>query len=375
MKFFKTLKEAFLRKRSLFLILFVLGFAGMKIAKSSSYFTEYIFARHIFKFLSQGISLITGIFPFSVAEVMIILCPFLVIALIVGFVVKMVKNKDKRLFLVFTFFINCACMASVVYFFYSFGCGMNYYRYTVGDLLGLKITESTKEELYGLTVELADKASELRERLDTEDNGGIYELPYSNRKLAKASKEAYKKLAEKYPIFGGMYPAPKCVMLSKLMSRTEITGIYTCWTMEANVDIDIPDYSIGSTMCHELAHLRGFIREDEANYISYIACLDGDDDLRYSGTMLALIYCGNALAGQDSDMYADVWYNHYSEKIRNDMINGSEYWKQFEDTVVAEVTEQLNDTYLKANEQEDGTRSYGRVVDLLLAEYKSRMKR
>ena len=27
----------------------------------------------------------------------------------------------------------------------------------------------------------------------------------------------------------------------------------------------------------------------------------------------------------------------------------------------------MNDTYLKANAQEDGTKSYGRMVDLLLA--------
>ena len=56
------------------------------------------------------------------------------------------------------------------------------------------------------------------------------------------------------------------------MSRTEITGIFIPFTMEANVNVDIPDYSLGSTMCHELAHLHGFIREDEANYISYLAC-------------------------------------------------------------------------------------------------------
>lgn len=374
MKISELIKKAFLRKRSIFLLLFVLGFVTLRIARHSTYFAEFIYARHIFKLLSQVIAFVTGIFPFSVAEVMIILCPFLVIALITGFIVKLVKEKEKsgKTFLIMTFFINCACMASVIYFFYSFGCGVNYYRYNVSDLLGLKVTESTKEDLYGLTVELADKASELREQLTNEDEDGAYVLPYSDFQLAKQAKEAFKKLGEKNSIFGGLYPAPKCVMLSKLMSRTEITGIYTCWTMEANVDVDVPDYSIGSTMCHELSHLRGFIREDEANYISYLACMEGDIDLQYSGTLLALIYTGNALAGKDGDLYADAWFNHYSDEVRVDLLKGADYWKQFEDTVISETTEKLNDSYLKANEQEDGTESYGRVVDLLLAEYKSR---
>ena len=34
-----------------------------------------------------------------------------------------------------------------------------------------------------------------------------------------------------------------------------------------------------------------------------------------------------------------------------------------------EVSKAVNDVYLKANDQEDGMKSYGRMVDLLLAEY------
>ena len=36
---------------------------------------------------------------------------------------------------------------------------------------------------------------------------------------------------------------------------------------------------------------------------------------------------------------------------------------------VAEVSTQINDSYLKAHSQEDGVRTYGRMVDLMLAYY------
>lgn len=36
-----------------------------------------------------------------------------------------------------------------------------------------------------------------------------------------------------------------------------------------------------------------------------------------------------------------------------------------------EISNSVNNTYLKANGQEDGVKSYGRMVDLLLAEYRS----
>ena len=54
-----------------------------------------------------------------------------------------------------------------------------------------------------------------------------------------------------------------------------------------------------------------------------------------------------------------------------DMIANSEYWKQFEDTTAAQVGESMNNAYLKANKQTDGTKSYGRMVDLLLAEWRA----
>ena len=47
------------------------------------------------------------------------------------------------------------------------------------------------------------------------------------------------------------------------------------------------------------------------------------------------------------------------------------YWRQFEGAV-AEVSTKINDSYLKANFQNDGVQSYGRMVDLLLADYRSR---
>ena len=40
------------------------------------------------------------------------------------------------------------------------------------------------------------------------------------------------------------------------------------------------------------------------------------------------------------------------------------------DGKVAEVSNKVNDTYLKVNKQEDGVKSYGRMVDLLLAQYR-----
>jgi hypothetical protein len=123
-------------------------------------------------------------------------------------------------------------------------------------------------------------------------------------------------------------------------------------------------------MLHELAHLRGFMREDEANYLAYLAGMASDHvEVRYSSTMLALIIAGNALYEQNQDEYYKI-KGMYSPGVLNDISMNSTYWKEYDDTVVSRVSNHMNNVYLKANAQSDGVKSYGRMLDLLLAKYR-----
>ena len=67
-------------------------------------------------------------------------------------------------------------------------------------------------------------------------------------------------------------------------------------------------YNIPHTICHELSHLKGFMREDEANFIGYLACIRSDDPMfRYSGYLTGWIYAGNALAKADVESYSQFY--------------------------------------------------------------------
>jgi len=384
------MKQIILRKRNLLLLLIPLGIIFTQWAKGNAQVAEEVFATGIYKVLSQGMGMLTGWLPFSLMELIIIVGPVTVLALIIRQLVRVFRVKKqtgektaesvgtRRFVLIMTMLQNLLCLVAVIFFGYVLLCGVNYHRYPVAYHLGLTVENSFVDDLEGLLIELADRATALRAELTTENEAGVYMLPFSKHTLGKEAKQAYENLAEEYAIFGGLYPVPKHVFFSRIMSYTEITGVFTPWTMEANVNVDISPYSIGSTMCHELAHLRGFMREDEANYISYRACMASDSkDLQYSGTMLALIHTGNALYGKDAERYSTVYWEHYSEAVRRDLVANNEYWDQFEkpvvgDTSIGEIADKVNDAYLKINDQTDGTQSYGRVVDLLLAEYKQR---
>ena len=63
------------------------------------------------------------------------------------------------------------------------------------------------------------------------------------------------------------------------------------------------------------------------------------------------------------------WYElrlRYPDYLSADMAAQNNYVSAH-DTKVAEVSDKVNDAYLKLNDQQDGVRSYGKMVDLLLA--------
>ncbi|MCR5684919.1 MAG: DUF3810 domain-containing protein [Lachnospiraceae bacterium] len=356
-------------RKNLWLLVWPAGMIIYAAARFSPFIAEYVFARGVYRVYGTVMSFITGWLPFSLAEWLLIAVPAAFAIWIVVSVFNIIINKEARVTRALNLVRGILVVPGVIFLWFMIGAGTNYYRYEFSSFSGLEIQKSTVDELHQLCRELVLKTNQAREEAVSSQQ--VFISSYSNRERGRQAHEAMKKLAEKYPVMKGYYPYYKPVFFSRVMSRFEITGVYFPWTVESNVNVDIPDYTIGATVCHELSHLRGFMREDEANYISYLACVGSDSpELKYSGYMLALTYSLNSLNGASPILHYQV-VSCLSEGVLEDMREHNRYWKQFENTVYSEAGEKMNDTYLKANNQTDGTFSYGRMVDLLLAEQRA----
>lgn len=125
-------------------------------------------------------------------------------------------------------------------------------------------------------------------------------------------------------------------------------------------------YNIPFTTCHELSHLRGFMQEEEANFIAFLACIQSDrTDFRYSGYLSGWVYCMNALYRTDHEAWQEVRLL-LAEEAEPDLEANSAFWDAYEGRI-SEAADKINDTYLKANGQADGVQSYSRMVDLIVA--------
>lgn len=347
------------------LLIALLSAAVLTASRSSTDFSDWL-CFNIYPFFSGIGSRLWGIFPFSAGELFVAL---IILGVIVGAVfltINTVKSKGKRITVFLNGFSWAALTASVIFLLVTLNCLVNYNRTPFSSYSGLTLRKYSTEELRGLIVDLIGKANEAAEEVELTEEGRAVKPDDFNALAVSAMKN----LTEEYKVLDTYYPQPKAVMCSELLSSINIAGMYFPVTVEANYNQAMPVSSQGFTVCHELSHLSGFIREDEANFIAYLACRESESAyFRYSGYLGALTYALNAYYPiAEKEDYNELC-GMLSETILNEYAHRSEYWAQFRKKTTYKVSSAINDAYLKSNNQTDGIQSYGRVVDLMLAEY------
>ena len=300
---------------------------------------------------------IFGVFPFSVVEILLYAGIIWLILYTASHIRKVIIRTEPASAAAAAWFSSACLILGLLAFLYTACCGVNYYRRPFSSYLELDVRGSSVEELTALCEYLTEKVNET---VDT--------TPY-NQDWNAEGQRAMAGLGEIYPQLSGYYPRPKPLAVPWILSVQQLSGVYSPFTVEANYNRAMTAYDIPHAICHELSHLRGFMREDEANFIGYLACIGSEDpSFRYSGYLTGWVYAGNALAAQDMEVYMGL-YARLNEQTRADLAANNAFWNRYEGRV-AEVANQVNDTYLKINSQSDGVKSYGRMVDLMLAYYR-----
>lgn len=393
------------------------------IAWSSETFCDW-YIRYVFPVWVNTYGRLTGLFPFSVGEWLIVAGVFLVIAAVILMIAsafrwiirrcrachvdKQDKSSraphvtrssvtrgrgrfDKFCCGFYTFF---AWVLLAVLVLMTLNCTILYHatpfseKYFATEKATDDVNENTDtrntaetekstytlQDLTALRNMLVEKCNELSGQMQrTEEGEIIYEG--NMRKNAISDMQA---LGETYDALQGFYPMPKPLYFSDFVSQQYMLGYYFPFSMEANYNKVAYVTNLPVTMCHELAHLKGYIQEDEANFIGFLACISSDDLLfQYSGYLSVLNYVNNDFyeaIGEDYERYmAEVQINR--QVYEDAVFVRKEDWDRIEkeavvDTeVVDAVSTGFVETSLKLNGVDDGMVAYSRVVGLLLQWY------
>lgn len=358
-------KEKHVRCRLLAAVILLLMSAALMILSArvpdfAEWYSEYIYPLAV-----NTIGRVSGMVPFPVSEIGIYILLATFFATLMRMIIKAAggRKKGKASPVLFASWISGVLLAAgILAFLYTACCGINYHRRSFSGEEGIITYQYSADDLKEICVWLTE---EVNARADTvtRDADGLLTLDGSER---DGGVKAMQQLAVEFPSLAGYYPQPKELLISEILSYQGLTGIYLPFTVEANYNGDMPAYDKPFTVCHELSHLRGFMEEQEANFIAFLACIGSERaDFQYSGYLSGWVYCMNALYRADYESWQEV-RGMLDETAEPDLTANNEFWDRYEGTI-SETAERINDTYLKANGQADGVQSYDRMVDLIVA--------
>ena len=328
--------------------------------KFADFFNIYIAG--LFRLL---FAMLTNIFPFSFAEILLFISPIL-LGFALWYLIKY-RCKTRKAALMSVVCIISAASLLFSSFVLTFSSG--YRGSTLDKKLELEQKPIAPKELYNSAVYLIGQINQLSERIEYgEDDFSV--MPYDLRTMSKKLIEAYDSYCNKHSFINNFRSQVKPIILSEAMSYTHITGIYTFFTGEANININFPDYTIPYTAAHELAHQRGIAREDEANLIAFLVSIESDDDyILYCAYLNMYEYIASALYKADKDLYKQA-VSTLSADVRRELVAYNNFFKKYQESTASKVSNKVNDVYLKA-QGTVGKKSYGMVVDLAVAYFKS----
>lgn len=324
------------------------------------------FNRYVSSTIRFMLAKLTDVIPFSLAELLVLFAPAALIAAVLWAASRF--SSSWRQVGVF-----CASLLSVIsllfsVFIFSFVSG--YHGAPLERKLGIERRDSTTEELYYTAEKVLSFVNAEAENVIYRADGFSI-MPYTYNDMSTKLADAFSRICGEYSFISPLRSRVKPVMLSKAMSYSHITGLYSFFTGEANINTDFPDYTIPYTAAHELAHQRGIAREDEANFIAYLVCISSDDAyIRYSGYLNMYEYLLSPLRRADTELYQKSLAS-LSVSVLGELRAYAAFFSKYEDSTLSDFSETVNDVYLTI-QGTGGTASYGMVVDLTVGYYRDR---
>lgn len=289
--------------------IFTISYAAVIVVlNAAAYFSRAFsdfFVNNLFWLAAATTGRISAIFPFSLGELLITLGIVLVIAAIVVLLLMIFLKKKKRFLKAARTYLKTVLTISLtVALLYTFNCGFLYCSTPLSFAGG--IGEFDREDFRNVRNYVVEQCNELAPQMERTDN---YTMIFPSDP-DKAAADALRGVSDEFPRLSGYYPRAKEMWGSYYMYKSGTIGVYFPFSMEANYSKYVSDSYMPHVLAHEYAHLKGYIYESEANFMSFIACVNsGDLAVRYSGYLCVLSYI-------DSDYKNAVPESEYNEQVQ-----------------------------------------------------------
>ena len=231
----------------------------------------------------------------------------------------------------------------------------------IAQQLHLEVKPYSTQELADITKLIVTRLNDL----DSSARVDRYELK-SKKTLFSLSKLAYKQLASTNLVFTYSSPSVKPSIFSYMGNYLGFTGYYNPFSGEAQVNTTVPEFLQPFTTCHEIGHQLGYAKENEANFVGYLAAKASNEKaFQYSVYFDLYNYAARELYMRDSTLLVPL-RESLKPSIRKDFKDLRAFYKKYENPLEP-IIGSIYGHYLKANQQPQGLMSYNEVIAWLIA--------
>ncbi len=308
-------------------------------------FVERVYTQGLYPKLTRGFTSFTGLFPFSISELVLYLFAVGVLAL----VFDTIRRREWKRNLVG---LVRMLALGVTWFYVSWG--LNYSRQPIDAQLHLPETPADSLTLRANVLWSLQNTNALWRPAPE------WNMPALDREIESCYRRVYERLPIK--LMPGLR-RPKFLLAPALFNYTQTSGMFGPFFHEVHLNSELLTLELPFVLAHEKAHQMGFARESEANFLAVLVCLvSADSAINYSGHF-ALVGKFARLATQFSDGEALV--KTLRPEVKADFKAVRARYQKYAGPI-SEFSSATYDAYLKANQIKVGVENYGEVVELLM---------
>jgi hypothetical protein len=331
-------------------VLALIVFLSTRLSIRNPQFIENTYSRGIYPVIAKCFSLFSNIFPFSLWDVFWML----IILLVVAGIILVAFRKIKLVW----FILRTLQLVAVLYSFFYFIWGFNYFRPKIEQRIGWKIPQADQVIFKSILDSLITQTNLNYDSILTS------EYPHIDTLVEESYRRVSGELGINYP---NGTRRPKTMIFSSFYGKLGLSGYFGPFFNEIHVNHYVLPVDYPFLLAHEKAHQFGITSEAEANFVAFVVCVrSGDQGLRYSGYQSLLLYFL-----RDASHLKE--YKEYLNKIDQKVLQGfrdrQKYYAGLENITLSKMQTAVDNSYLKANNIEKGVKNYNQVVSLVIDWY------
>jgi len=296
----------------------------------------------------------SNLVPFAWLDILIVgvVIPF--VALLVRAVWRARRQKTWRP--VFATLGQLIPAGALIYLLFLGLWGFNYRRVPMSERLQVGEAAPSADAVLTLGLRAVDELNALHSAAHAE---GWRITPFRDDTLRAAYASVQQILSDATPAVPGRL---KRSILGPYFRWASVDGMVNPFGLEAIGNPDLLPFERPFVAAHEWAHLAGFADESEASFVGWLTCVRASTPAAYSGWLFLYWQISSELGLSDRQRLSAA----LDEGPQRDVAAIAERLRRGRIPRLSRASWRVYDQYLKANRVEEGTRSYGAVVTLLL---------